>query len=106
MRTAVCLNDLSSAVCDCSDVIASLRRRSRMDCLKEVIAFLSSISTDTEGVIEVEIDDVILQNCINQTKALVKSLDRKTLNSSKDDEDSSSTIEDCLVDILRFLKSL
>ena len=108
-KMLVSLNDLSSASCDLHDVIGSLKRRKGLDGLQEVKQFLNSLhpsSPNDENYAEVEINSAKLKTSINQLQALWSSLDQKTRNESKDDEDSETTIEDCVEDVLVFLKSL
>jgi len=93
-------NELSSALCDLHDVMQSLRRRRGLVCLGEVQEFMIGLEA------EIDIGPSKLKACIGQVEALLKSLDKKTLLSSKDDEDSGFTIKDCLEDVLIFLGSL
>ncbi len=91
-------NELSSALCDLHDVMQSLRRRRGLVCLGEVQEFMIGLEA------EIDIDPSKLKACIGQVEALLKSLDKKTLLSSKDDEDSGFTIKDCLEDVLIFFE--
>jgi hypothetical protein len=108
-KMLVSLNDLSSASCDLNDVIGSLKRRKGLDGLQEVKQFLENLypsELNDDKYAEVEIDSAKLKTSINQLQALCSSLEQKTRNESKDDEDSETTIEDCMEDVLVFLKSL
>ena len=102
METAmkVSMDELSSASCDLHDVMQSLRRRKGLTCLGEVKEFLDGLEA------EAEVDKPKLQACIEQVEALLGSLDKRTLSSSKDDEDSEYTIRDCLMDVRGFLVAL
>lgn len=105
-------SELSSALFDINDVANSIRRRKGTSCLQQVKGFIESLypedcPEDTEGLVEFKtIDGAKLQASINELESFLAELDENTLGESKDDEDSSETIGDCLEDVLEFLKSL
>ena len=107
-KIVISTNDLASASCDLHDIISCLRRRKGLDCLQGVKKFLESFSDSffSDENIEVEVDSSNLESCIEQLVILVASLDEETRNESKDDEDSETTIEDCVEAVLDFLKSI
>jgi len=107
-KIVISTNDISSASCDLHDIISCLSRRKGLNCLQGVKKFLESLSSScsSDEDIEVEVDSCNLESCIEQLVILVASLDEETRNESKDDEDSETTIEDCVEAVLDFLKSL
>jgi hypothetical protein len=107
-KIVISTNDISSASCDLHDIISCLRRRKGLESLQGVKKFLESLSGSffSDENIEVEVDSCNLESCIEQLVILVASLDEETRNESKDDEDSETTIGDCVEAVLDFLKSL
>ena len=109
-KMLVSLNDLSSASCDLHDVIESLRTRKGLQGLSQVKGFMESLYPsdypNDESYAEVEVDPSKLESCIAELETLIASLDKKFKQSPKDYEGSEITIEDCLSDVLDFLKSL
>lgn len=109
--STISLSELSSANCDLQDVIESIRRRVGRSVLEETKNFLDSLypadcAEEYEGFTETEIDPVNLKRCIDQVESFARSLDEQAKKEPKDNEDSSSTVGDCLEEVLGFLRSL
>jgi copper chaperone CopZ len=105
----VSLKKISDAYCDVKDVIEAIKRRKNFDCLKEVKKFLENLYPDTEheeGFVKTKIEHLKLKTCLNELQIFLATIDQKTKKEPKDDEDSETTINDCLLNILAFLKSL
>jgi len=109
-KLVISLNELSSASCDLHDIIESLRKRKGLHGLSQVKGFMESLYPsdypNDESYAEAEVDPSKLKSCVVELETLIASLDKKFKQSPKDYEGSEITIDDCLSDVLNFLKSL
>jgi len=113
----IALNKISDAYCDVTDVVSAIKRRKNLDCLKEVKKFLENLyptpdasiwlgTEHTEKFVKTKIKHSELKTCVEELQVFLATMDQKTKKKSKDDENSETTINDCLLNVLTFLKSL
>ena len=106
-------NYLSSPLCDISDVKETLANmdvdENIMEKIEYVKKFLESLLQERKEVgttISIVVDQKKLSDCISKLSEVEIELEDDVMNEPKDNEGSDISVEDCIQDVLYFLKSL